>query len=186
MQKIIIIMLLLCSMFYVGCSQDNIKTEPPKPKPEVTAVAEKSSEVVLYRAASDGSQKLLPERVKITHGEKDLPLKTLEALCSTKPQKAIYDDVVPIGTRVLSLKIENGLATADFSRELAKKSQGSYQEIMLVYAIVNTLTEFPEIKKVQLLVEGKKLITLGGHMDIEDPLTRNKTLLPDNQQSKSK
>ena len=48
---------------------------------------------------------------------------------------------------------------------------------MLCYAITNTLTEFKEIKRVQILVEGKKVITLSGHMDIEDPLERNKTLL---------
>ena len=88
------------------------------------------------------------------------------------------DDVVPIGTKVLSLKIDkNGTAYADFSKELAKKGQGSYGEMMLCYAITNTLTEFKEIKRVQILVEGKKVITLSGHMDIEDPLERNKTLL---------
>ena len=88
------------------------------------------------------------------------------------------DDVVPIGTKVLSLKIDkNGTAYADFSKELAKKGQGSYSEMMLCYAITNTLTEFKEIKRVQILVEGKKVITLSGHMDVEDPLERNKTLL---------
>ena len=88
------------------------------------------------------------------------------------------DDVVPIGTKVLSLKIDkNGTAYADFSKELAKKGQGSYGEMMLCYAITNTLTEFKEIKRVQILVEGKKVITLSGHMDVEDPLERNKTLL---------
>lgn len=80
--------------------------------------------------------------------------------------------------KVRSLKIEqDGTAYADFTRELAKKGQGSYGEMMLCYAITNTLTEFPEIKRVQILIEGKKAITLSGHMDIEDPLTRNTTLL---------
>ena len=79
---------------------------------------------------------------------------------------------------MLSLKIDkNGTAYADFSKELAKKGQGSYGEMMLCYAITNTLTEFKEIKRVQILVEGKKMITLSGHMDVEDPLERNKTLL---------
>ena len=80
--------------------------------------------------------------------------------------------------RADTLKIEqDGTAYADFTRELAKKGQGSYGEMMLCYAITNTLTEFPEIKRVQILIEGKKAITLSGHMDIEDPLTRNTTLL---------
>ena len=56
-----------------------------------------------------------------------------------------------------------------------RRDKGSYGEMMLCYAITNTLTEFPEIKRVQILIEGKKAITLSGHMDIEDPLTRNTT-----------
>lgn len=186
MKKLILMLLLLCALVMAGCSQNEIKTDAAQKGTVATAVVSKSTEVVIYRPASDGSETLLPEKVKVTHGEKDLVEKTLIALCSTKPQKAIYEDFVPIGTKVLSLKIENGLATADFSKELAKKGQGSYQEMMVVYAIVNTLTEFPEIKKVQILVEGQKQITLGGHMDIEDPLTRNTTLLPENQESKAK
>lgn len=109
---------------------------------------------------------------------KSLPENALIALVTTKPQDAKMDDVVPIGTKVRSLKIEqDGTAYADFTCELAKKGQGSYGEMMLCYAITNTLTEFPEIKRVQILIEGKKAITLSGHMDIEDPLTRNTTLL---------
>ena len=48
---------------------------------------------------------------------------------------------------------------------------------MLTTAIANTLTEFPEIKKVQILVDGKKIASLKGHTDILDPLERNTTLL---------
>lgn len=184
MKKLVLLLLLFSSFIFAGCSQENAKTEAPKPNAVTNVV--KETEVVLYRAASDGSEKLLPEKVMVKHEDKNLPEKTLSALCSTKPQKAIYDDVIPIGTKVLSLKIENGLATADFSKELAKKGQGSYEEMMVVYAIVNTLTEFPEIKRVQILVEGQKRIMLGSHMDIEDPLTRNTTLLPEKQESKAK
>ena len=49
--------------------------------------------------------------------------------------------------------------------------------MMLTYAIVNTLTEFPEIKRVQILVEGKPVTSISGHMDLTEPLTRNETLL---------
>lgn len=90
---------------------------------------------------------------------KSLPENALIALVTTKPQDAKMDDVVPIGTKVRSLKIEqDGTAYADFTRELAKKGQGSYGEMMLCYAITNTLTEFPEIKRVQILIEGKRLL----------------------------
>lgn len=180
MKKILLAVLLVLAFAVAGCS-DNAVKQPEKtvPKP-ATPVAQEVKKIsfVVYRAASDGSEKLLPERITMTDNGKSLAENALNALVTTKPQDAKMDDVVPIGTKVRSLKIDkDGTAYADFSKELAKKGQGSYGELMLCYAITNTLTEFPEIKRVQILVEGKKVITLSGHMDIEDPLTRNTTLL---------
>lgn len=178
MRKLILLMLLLCAVIASGCSEN----VPPKEdaKNAVTAAVQEKKDIsfIVYRAASDGSEKLLPEKITMKDNGKSLPENALIALVTTKPQDAEMDDVVPIGTKVRSLKIEqDGTAYADFTRELAKKGQGSYGEMMLCYAITNTLTEFPEIKRVQILIEGKKVITLSGHMDIEDPLTRNTTLL---------
>ena len=48
---------------------------------------------------------------------------------------------------------------------------------MLVGSIVDTLTEFSEVKKVQILVEGKAVDTIAGHMDTEKPLSRMTGLL---------
>ena len=48
---------------------------------------------------------------------------------------------------------------------------------MLVGSIVNTLTEFPEVKKVQILIDGTHVETLSGHMDLSEPLVRMTELL---------
>jgi spore germination protein GerM len=40
----------------------------------------------------------------------------------------------------------------------------------VVYSVVNTLTALPTIEKVQLLVEGKHISSLGGHLDVSGPL----------------
>ncbi len=178
MKKIVLAVLLVLVAAIAGCSGEaDRQPQKPTPKPAVTQEVKKISFVV-YRAAADGSEKLLPEKLSMEDNGKSLAENALIALVTTKPQDAKMDDVVPIGTKVRSLKIDkDGTAYADFSKELAKKGQGSYGELMLCYAITNTLTEFPEIKRVQILIEGKKVITLSGHMDIEDPLTRNTTLL---------
>ena len=69
---------------------------------------------------------------------------------------------------------------------IKKLGGGSYNELMVTGAIVNTLTEFPEIKKVQILVEGKKVVSLNGHMDLTDPLVRDTSLLSSGQKTKTK
>lgn len=47
---------------------------------------------------------------------------------------------------------------------------------MLVGSIVDTLTEFPEVKRVQILIDGKAIESLSGHMDLTQPLARMKQL----------
>lgn len=81
---------------------------------------------------------------------------------------------------VLSAKVKvrevfidaDGVAFVDFSREVTEDFPGgSWTELAAVYAVVNTLTyNFPEIKKVQFLVEGAQIPTLAGHVDIKRPL----------------
>ncbi len=167
MKKIFMLLLLVVSVIASGCSFFQDKPEQPK-----------QISFVLYRAPNDGSEKLLPEKFTMTDNGKSLPENALLALVGAKPQSTKYEDVIPQGTRVLSFSITpEGTALANFSKEIVKNGQGSYNEVMMTGAIVNTLTEFPEVKQVQILVEGKKVITLGGHLDVEDPLKRNESLL---------
>lgn len=173
-------LVLILALAISGCSQEEAKTTAKAPvMAGQTAKTENIMQsVTVYRASADGKELLLPEVVTVVDNGKSVMENALVTLVSTKPGDAKYDDVVPIGTKVLGLKIENGIAYADFSKEITKRGQGSYQEMMLTYAIVNTLTEFPEVKKVQILVEGKKILSFNGHMDLEDPIGRNTTLLP--------
>ena len=175
MKRLVLLMLLICAVMMNGCdfgSKEPVKPVEP-PKQEI-----KQQSFIVYRAAADGREKLLPEKFTINDNGKSAAENALIALVSTKPQDVSMEDVFPIGTKVLSLRVdEKGTAYADFSKELTKKGQGSYGEMMICYAIANTLTEFPNIKRVQILVEGKKVTTLNGHIDVEEPLIRNKDFL---------
>ena len=175
MKRLVLLMLLICAVMMNGCdfgSKEPVKPVEP-PKQEI-----KQQSFIVYRAAADGREKLLPEKFTMNDNGKSAAENALIALVSTKPQDASMEDVFPIGTKVLSFRVdEKGTAYADFSKELTKKGQGSYGEMMICYAIANTLTEFPNIKRVQILVEGKKVTTLNGHMDVEEPLIRNKDFL---------
>ncbi len=78
------------------------------------------------------------------------------------PKKAGLFPSMPAGTVVLDLSIANGTCTVNFSREfIDNHGGGSAGELMTLSSIVNTLTEFPSIKRVMILVEGKAGETLG-------------------------
>lgn len=81
--------------------------------------------------------------------------------------------IFPEGVKVRSVRVENGLATVDFSSELTHRFVGgSTGEQMLVSALVNTLTDFPEVERVLLTVEGRRIETIAGHLDTSEPFTR--------------
>ncbi len=81
--------------------------------------------------------------------------------------------IFPKGVKVLSVKVEGNLAIVDFSKELTHKFiGGSTGEQMLVSALVNTMTEFPEIERVLITVEGERIETIAGHLDTSEPFTR--------------
>ncbi len=83
---------------------------------------------------------------------------------------------LPQGTKLQDLFIsKEGIAYADFSGELISNHPGGTDgEISTVYSIVNTLTlNFPQIRKVQILVNGNAVITLKGHLDLSRPLVQD-------------
>jgi len=93
------------------------------------------------------------------------------------------DSPLPAGTRLLSVRIVDGLATADFSRELRDNfSGGDSGETRTVNAILGTLGKFLTISRVQLLVQGKPVDSLGGLLALADPLpvirTTSETAIP--------
>jgi spore germination protein GerM len=76
---------------------------------------------------------------------------------------------LPPQTKVRQVFIgQDGVATVDFSRDVAEKfAYGSTMELAAVYAVVNTLAfNFKAVKKVVILVEGAEKETLGGHVDL--------------------
>jgi spore germination protein GerM len=87
---------------------------------------------------------------------------------------------LPPATKVLEVFVSaRGVAYLDFSPEARQAvAGGSKSELLVVYSIVNSVTSnFPAVKKVQILVEDKPLRTLAGHVDLSRPLGPDMTFL---------
>ena len=70
---------------------------------------------------------------------------------------------------------ERGEAFVDLSGDVTSKHPGgSLNEIFTVYSIVNALTvNLPAVTRVQILVDGKEVDTLEGHVDLRNPLAKS-------------
>jgi germination protein M len=75
--------------------------------------------------------------------------------------------VFPKGARLLGATIRDGTLQLNFSPELTQNFEGgSDDEAALVNAITSTAGSFPNIVRVQILVDGKPIESLGGHIDL--------------------
>ena len=96
--------------------------------------------------------------------------------CVAGPPSTVSDVVrFPQGTRVLSVTVAGALATVDLSKEVESMVGGGLQESAEFKALTWTLTgsDLHQIKSVQVLVDGRRLLTLpGGHLEIDEPLSR--------------
>lgn len=133
--------------------------------------------VNVYYPNEQGTKLIAASRTIETSASKDKYTAAMEALMqgpTEKGQTAIF----PKKAKLHSVTLKNGTAVVNFSKELQTNFVGgSTGEEMLVGSIVNTLTEFPEIKNVHILVDGKNIETLSGHMDLSMAISRMNDIL---------
>lgn len=147
----------------------------PRPTGAVTLPQENTMEVVVYFANPDFTA-LVGEKRRIVKDERYLE-RILEELLKGPENKDLFN-AIPKGTRLNAVFVEGNTAYVDLSSEMAKnQSGGTSQEFLSVYAIVDTLTAFPGIEQVKILIDGKETQTLCGHIDISEPLRRDERII---------
>lgn len=82
---------------------------------------------------------------------------------------------VPTGTTLRAIFVANGDAYVDVSGDIITGHPGgSLNEQLTVYTLVAALkTNLPAVNGVQILVDGKEVDTLAGHVDLRQPLVKN-------------
>ncbi|HBV97028.1 MAG TPA: spore gernimation protein [Desulfotomaculum sp.] len=108
----------------------------------------------------------------------DGPQAAVNELISGSPQTNGAAKVLPAGTKLLNISINtDGQAVVNFSEEVLSANVGASGEILGIQSIVNTLTEFPQIKSVSFQVNGQldsRTKDWWGHMGLYDqPFKRN-------------
>jgi spore germination protein GerM len=91
-----------------------------------------------------------------------------------------YVSVIPAGTSLRAFYVtERGEAFVDLSSQVASAHPGgSLTELLTVYALVNAVTaNLPAVQRVQILVEGKEVDTIAGHVDVRRPLQGDTSLV---------
>lgn len=178
-----ICLLVLLLTLVTGCDNET-KTQEKQKIEEKTTITTKREEPVknslkqvelsLYYPTSDASRLV---KIKKKVETKEPYAKAVKELIEgTKEQDLI--GIFPEGVKLRGITLEKGIARVDFSEELIENfTGGSTSEQLLVASLVNTLTEFSEIKAVEIFVQGKPVETLSGHLDLTEPVKRMEKFL---------
>jgi spore germination protein GerM len=171
-----LVALIFCFGLYFGYFQ-------PGQTPQVEPVTEEPTtqptrEIILYFASGDG-QKLMAENRLIDECQSELEClnSTINALL-----EGPHGDLVPILPAQAALRdatITGNLVAVDFSQELiAAHPGGTQSELLTVYGLADTVAvNFPHLRQLQVLVEGRPVATLKGHVDLRQPVNPDFSLV---------
>ena len=135
-------------------------------------------EITLYFADSQAMY-VVPEKrtvfVKKDISDAEFFRIVLEELIKGPNTENLYG-TIPEGVAVEYTEVEGDLLKVDFSEEMHTNHWGGAAgESMTINSIVNTLTEFENIKRIMPTVDGGPMSI--EHMVVEEPLTRNESMI---------
>lgn len=132
--------------------------------------------ITLYFAKSTPTELwLVPELRKVSR-KPDMLRVALEELIRGPADQSL-GGLIPKDTKVIDVAVRDFVAYPNFSAEITRVSVGSRGEALMVASIANTLIKFPGVEKVQIMVDGRKVESLAGHVDISGPVGRDEAVL---------
>ena len=144
------------------------------PLAQTTADARKIT-ATLYFVSEDGMSLVGVQR-EVAFGETVLEQakQIVTSQLAAGPEPLV--SAIPPSTTLRAIYLtERGDAFVDLSATArTAHTGGALDELFTVYSIVNALTtNLPAVKRVQILIEGKEVDTLAGHVDLRHPLQKN-------------
>jgi Sporulation and spore germination len=150
---------------------------PAPPAPAAPAAAGRKIKARLFYIAESGTKLKSMER-DVAFGASPVEQAREIIAAQIAPVVEPLVSAVPPGTTLRAVFItQEGEAYVDLSGEVvAAHPGGTINELLSVYTLVNALTEnLPAVTAVQVLVDGKEVDTLAGHVDLRRPLAKNLT-----------
>jgi hypothetical protein len=134
-------------------------------------------ELDFYFSSLEEDKKLVSEKRIITAGNAETAVRNAVEELLKGPEKSYHFPVIPAGTKLIDVEVNKNIAEIDLSQDFLEESLDSrILDEYVIYSIVNTLTEIPEIDGVIFYIEGIR-IKVYGDIDLSIPAIRNNEYL---------
>jgi len=152
-----------------------VPEESGTPPPATAAAEARKIRARLFYVDEQGAGLVSVER-EVLYGEGTIEQakRIIEAQIAAAPEPFVSP--IPAGTKLRTVFFtKSGDMYVDLSAELRQNHPGgTTNELLTVYAIVTALTSnLPAITGVQILIDGKEVDTLAGHLDLRRPLEQD-------------
>jgi len=139
-------------------------------------------EVNFYFMGLGEDKKLVSEKRTIIAGNPETAVKNAIQELLNGPDKSYHFPVIPAGTKLIGVETNEKIAKVNFSQEFLENSLDTrILDEYIIYSIVNTITEIPEIEGVIFNIEGIR-IKVYGNVDLSVPAIRNKEYISEIEQ----
>lgn len=171
MKKIGLWMLSAALVFSIaGCSE-----KPDQARSAAQSVSVPRETAVTVYEPDDQALHVIPRSVTVTALPENQMKEAVTQMIALD-QKQKYP-VLPKGLTVHSVTVHDGTADVDFSKELKNIQGGNTSEDLLIAMTANTLTGFPDVKKVRFLIDGQPIKRLTGHHDMTSAFPRDEKMI---------
>ena len=148
-------------------------------KPEKKIAVKEKKIVTLFFSEEEGEylvgeKREIPKRERVEEEARETVVELIRG------PKGKLISALPPQTKLLTLEMDqNGVAKVNFDQTLSKEHPGgSSAEMLTLYSIVNSLTlNFPQIKRVQILIDGKVVESIAGHISLKEPVSFNASIV---------
>lgn len=175
--------LLLLSVLFSGCTKKTTDSNHSEDAAYESSVVknlyegEDHIQAVLYFADSDMDCLKAEEREISISLTDSFPLCLVNALISGPSEEGLRR-ILPESGTVLSAQIRDGICYLDLAEDCFDTYIGTdLQEKLVVFSIVNTITQLPAVDKVQILKNGVKCKYYYASVRIDEPLGAESELI---------
>jgi hypothetical protein len=153
--------------------------QPAQPAPGSAAAVPKIKATLFF--GSEDGRSLVPveQEIPLAEGKVAQARVLIEAQLATTPPAPLAS-TVPAGSKLRGLYVsDKNEAFVDLDATVRTNHPGgSMNELFTVYTIVNAvIANLPDVQSVQLLIDGREVDTLAGHVDLRRPLRKNDALI---------
>jgi spore germination protein GerM len=173
-----ILVILACFLVLAGCGKTKEAVSAASPAPEVsvtvlptpaaTPAAAKPTQLNLYYGNEDGDA-LVSKEVTLESTTASSPyLEALNALTKSPDDKSV---ALFAGFTFQSAELKGNMLNIDLTLP-AEPQLGAPGEELLIDSLKKTIFQFEEVQEIEILVNGQKVESLLGHVDLPHPIVK--------------